>query len=72
MAHSVAETESRNTLPATMTALRVSQFGGPEAICAEPIPVPEPEEGEVLVKVLAAGVGPWDAWIRSGHSVPPD
>jgi NADPH:quinone reductase-like Zn-dependent oxidoreductase len=24
--------------------------------------------GEVLVKVEAAGVGPWDAWIRAGKS----
>jgi NADPH:quinone reductase-like Zn-dependent oxidoreductase len=33
--------------------------------------VPEPKEGEVLVKISAAGVGPWDAWIRSGRRVLP-
>jgi NADPH:quinone reductase-like Zn-dependent oxidoreductase len=71
MTHTVTETESGQSLPSTMTALRVSQFGGAEAICVEQIPVPKPEENEVLVKVLAAGVGPWDAWIRGGHSVLP-
>jgi NADPH:quinone reductase-like Zn-dependent oxidoreductase len=71
MANTVTETESEDPLPATMIALRVAQFGGPEAIYAEQIPVPEPAEDEVLVKIFAAGVGPWDAWIRSGHSVLP-
>ena len=36
-----------------------------------PAPIPTPIEGEVGVKVMAAGVGPWDAWIRAGKSVLP-
>jgi len=28
----------------------------------------EPGESEVLVRVKAVGVGPWDAWIRAGKS----
>jgi NADPH:quinone reductase-like Zn-dependent oxidoreductase len=32
---------------------------------------PIPAAGEVLVKVHAAGVGPWDAWIRAGKSALP-
>src|SRR5262249_39867673 len=32
---------------------------------------PCPAAGEVLVKVHAAGVGPWDAWIRAGKSALP-
>lgn len=71
MTDTVTEAESGYSVPATMIALRVAQFGGTEAICAEHIPVPEPGENEVLVKVFGAGVGPWDAWIRSGHSVLP-
>jgi NADPH:quinone reductase-like Zn-dependent oxidoreductase len=55
----------------TMTACRVDHFGGPEVIALEHIERPEPAEGEVLVRVLAAGVGPWDSWIRSGKSVLP-
>jgi NADPH:quinone reductase-like Zn-dependent oxidoreductase len=38
----------------------------PTAIVLEQIPVPTPGKGEVLVRVKAAGVGPWDAWIRAG------
>lgn len=71
MPSTATETASGNPLPAMMIALRVAQFGGPEAIYAEQIPVPEPTGDEVLVKVFGAGVGPWDGWIRSGHSVLP-
>jgi NADPH:quinone reductase-like Zn-dependent oxidoreductase len=54
-----------------MTAARVHQFGGPTAISLEEVSVPSPGDGEVLVKVNAAGVGPWDAWIRAGKSALP-
>ncbi|KQP80355.1 quinone oxidoreductase [Methylobacterium sp. Leaf117] len=54
-----------------MKACRVHQFGRPNVITLEDIPRPEPGEGEVLVKVHAAGVGPWDAWIRAGRSLLP-
>ena len=49
-------------------ACRVHRFGGPEVISLETIEAPQPGPGEVLVRVKAAGVGPWDAWIRSGRS----
>jgi NADPH:quinone reductase-like Zn-dependent oxidoreductase len=54
-----------------MLAMRVHAFGGPDAIVAERVPIPSPGEGEVLVEVAAAGVGPWDGWIRAGRSVLP-
>jgi NADPH:quinone reductase-like Zn-dependent oxidoreductase len=54
-----------------MKAYRVHEFGGPEVIRAEQIERPAPGADEVLVKVHAAGVGPWDGWIRSGHSALP-
>jgi NADPH:quinone reductase-like Zn-dependent oxidoreductase len=48
--------------------LRVSQFGGPEVLqMAEESTVPEPGPGEVLIKVLAAGVGFTDTMIRRGR-----
>ena len=53
------------------TACRVNRFGGPEVISFETIGPLHPGEGEVLVRVKAAGVGPWDGWIRSGHSALP-
>ncbi len=54
-----------------MKAVRVHSFGPPEVISVEDVPEPEPREGEVVVRVKAAGVGPWDAWIRSGKSALP-
>ncbi|WP_437331198.1 alcohol dehydrogenase catalytic domain-containing protein [Sorangium sp. So ce381] len=57
--------------PSSTDAARVHRFGGPEVIVIEEVPVPLPGPGEVLVRVAAAGVGPWDAWIRAGKSVLP-
>jgi NADPH:quinone reductase-like Zn-dependent oxidoreductase len=54
-----------------MKAARVHRFGGPEAITLEGVDRPVPGEGEVLVRVNAAGVGPWDAWVRAGKSALP-
>jgi NADPH:quinone reductase-like Zn-dependent oxidoreductase len=55
----------------TMMAWRVHEFGPPEVMKFEQIPRPQPGPGEVLVKVAAAGVGPWDDWIRAGKSALP-
>ncbi|WP_247421492.1 NADP-dependent oxidoreductase [Bradyrhizobium sp. 159] len=55
----------------TMMAWRVHEFGPPEIMKFESVPRPEPGPGEVLVKVKAAGVGPWDGWIRAGKSALP-
>lgn len=54
-----------------MKACRVHQFGAPNVISYEIIDRPQPAAGEVLVKVAAAGVGPWDGWIRAGKSALP-
>lgn len=54
-----------------MQAIRVHHFGGLDSLIAEDVPRPVPGDGEVLLRVKAAGVGPWDAWIRSGRSVLP-
>jgi NADPH:quinone reductase-like Zn-dependent oxidoreductase len=51
-----------------MKAVRIHGFGGPEAVVVEDVPVPTPGEQEVLVRVAAAGVAPWDALIREGLS----
>jgi NADPH:quinone reductase-like Zn-dependent oxidoreductase len=50
-------------------AIRVHHFDGLDALVAEDVPRPVPGDNEVLLRVKAAGVGPWDAWIRSGRSV---
>jgi hypothetical protein len=54
--------------PLIMRAIRVGAFGGIEQLNLSSIPVPTPGRGEVLVRVRAAGVGPWDALVREeGH-----
>lgn len=52
-----------------MKAARIHHFGPPDAIVIDDIPIPKPEEGELVIRVTAAGVGPWDALIREGKSV---
>jgi NADPH:quinone reductase-like Zn-dependent oxidoreductase len=54
-----------------MMAWRVHEFGPPDVMKFEELPRPAPGTGEVLVRVEAAGVGPWDAWIRAGKSALP-
>ncbi len=55
-------------LPQIMTAARINQLGPPQIIALERVDVPEPQELQVLVRVCAAGVGPWDALVRTGKS----
>ena len=57
-----------NTLPSEMQAVRVHQTGGIDAMVYEKAPVPILGEGQILVQIKAAGVGPWDALVRSGAS----
>ena len=50
----------------TMRAVRVSRFGGPEALTIQNVPKPRPGPGEALVRVAAAGVNPADWKMREG------
>jgi NADPH:quinone reductase-like Zn-dependent oxidoreductase len=49
-----------------MQVITVSKFGGPEVMQVTDAELPKPGPGEVLVRVLAAGVGPWDVTLRQG------
>jgi len=49
-------------------AARIHSFGPPDVVVVEDVPMPSPGPGEVLVRVMAAGVAPWDAIIREGKS----
>jgi NADPH:quinone reductase-like Zn-dependent oxidoreductase len=49
-----------------MKAIVVREYGGPEALKLEDVPRPVPKDDEILVKVIAAGVNPVDASMRSG------
>ena len=50
-----------------MKAIRVHEFGGIDKLVLDDIPIPVPAQNQVLVKVMAAGVGNWDALARSGQ-----
>jgi NADPH:quinone reductase-like Zn-dependent oxidoreductase len=49
-----------------MQVITVGQFGGPEVLQIGEADIPTPGPDQVLVRVLAAGVGPWDASLRRG------
>jgi len=53
-------------LPKTMKAIVAHEYGGPEVLKLEEIPVPEPKENEILVRVVASGVNPADPLILGG------
>src|SRR6201998_3068193 len=61
----------QGALTRLMNAVCVHQFGGLENIIYEEVFRPTPGKGQVLVRVKAAGVGPWDAWVRAGKSALP-
>ena len=49
-----------------MRAIRVHEYGGPEAMRLEELPAPKPGEGQALVRIEAAGVNFIDVYQRSG------
>ncbi len=59
------------SLPTEMTAIEISEFGGPEVLVPGKRPVPEPGHDEILIKVAAAGVNRPDVLQRLGGYAPP-
>jgi NADPH:quinone reductase-like Zn-dependent oxidoreductase len=51
----------------TMRAWRVHEYGGPETLRLDTVPVPSPGPGEILVKIAAASINPIDWKMRSGY-----
>jgi NADPH2:quinone reductase len=51
-----------------MKAIRVHEFGGPQALVLEEVPEPEPAAGQVRVGVKAIGVNPVETYLRSGSN----
>ena len=49
-----------------MKAIRYHAYGGPEQLRYEDAPAPTPKDGEVLVRVRATSVNPWDYKLASG------
>jgi len=54
-----------------MTAIAIRAPGGPDMLVPEQRPLPQLADGEVLVKVAAAGVNRPDVVQRQGHYPPP-
>ena len=52
---------------ATMKAIRIHQYGGPEVLQYEDAPLPEMGTEDVLIRVHAAGVNPVDWKVREGY-----
>ena len=59
------------SLPHEMTVVEIAAPGGPEQLKPARRPVPQPGEGEVLVRVAAAGVNRPDVMQRQGRYPPP-
>lgn len=53
-------------VPPTMKAIQVAANGGPEVLTPTSVPVPQPAEGEVLVKNSYAGINFIDTYFRTG------
>ncbi|WP_207791988.1 NADP-dependent oxidoreductase [Siccirubricoccus phaeus] len=51
----------------TMKAIRIHAFGGPEVLVPEELPIPQAQDDEVVIRVLAASVNPVDYKTRAGR-----
>ena len=49
-----------------MKVILVGEFGGPEVLKLKQVPTPQPAAGQVLVRIHAAGVNPYDTYMRAG------
>ncbi len=55
-----------------MRAILVERFGGAEAMRVGELEMPQPARNEILIRVLAAGAGPWDVEQRRGDALKAD
>ena len=62
---------AQSSVPAEMSAVEIAAPGGPEELKLARRPTPQPAEGEVLVRVRAAGVNRPDVMQRQGRYPPP-
>src|SRR5215472_11590447 len=67
MSAAMSSPRARTQPPTLAKACRVHQFGSPDVLTLEDVRVPTPGPGEALVRVKAAGVGPWDRLMREGR-----
>jgi len=55
-----------------MRAIQMSEYGGPEVLQLVDLPVPEPADGEVLIRVSRAGVNFADTHRRTNTYIARD
>ena len=60
-----------DAVPAEMAFVRIDRPGPPEVLVPDRMAVPQPAEGEVLIKVAAAGINRPDVLQRQGAYPPP-
>ena len=63
--------ENRPLLPESMRAVQITEFGGPEALVVDTVPLPRIGDYDVLIEVAAAGVNRPDCLQRAGRYPPP-
>ena len=54
---------------ADMKAVRIHTYGGSDVLTYEDVPRPSPGEGEILIRVHATSINPFDVALRSGYMV---
>ena len=54
------------TIPKTMRAAVLYEAGPPENLKVEDLPVPVPKDGQVLIKIMAAGMNRSEMFTRQG------
>jgi len=62
----LSDFSSAESATPTMKAVVIHEYGDPEVLKYEDVPRPEPKDDQLLIRVIAAGVNPVDAMIRSG------
>jgi len=60
------------SIPSVMSSIEIKEPGGPSVLSETQRPVPQPESGEVLIQIHAAGVNRPDCIQRQGHYAPPE
>jgi NADPH:quinone reductase-like Zn-dependent oxidoreductase len=63
----VSKASKKKAPVATMKAAAIDRTGPPEVLTIHTLPIPKVGPKDVLISLLAAGVGIWDAQIRKGE-----
>ena len=51
----------------SMSAVQITNYGGPERLKIVELPIPEPRDNQILVQIYAAGINPYEWKMREGY-----